>query len=240
MHKLPEKFEILGGLDLITAKTLMAKLHTTRGVADNTLSAWHQEGFITKVSAGCYLSGLRVPEDMRALWQACDIRLGAGRWMLIGASAWAQARWDIGVRPTIYIATCDVPSTQLVEIMGVESYPVGQITFNRWREQAVMSNEVGKPYSVHPISQMLWWMSGDCPAPMSEPDDIDWDVIAAEPLLIDVLRRVETLPVKAPKSLNAQGFPLFYSLAKETVEEIQRLHWARHELDMEITAEVPR
>lgn len=243
MSKFPEKFAILQSLDLITPTTVMEKMRTTRATADNTLSIWLQKGLITRISAGCYISALRAPEDLRAMWQACNVRLGAGRYMLIGESAWKRAGWDAGPRPLVYLATCDAPSTPLVDIVGVKAWAIGQTTFNHWRAQAVAGEEPGAPPAVHPISQMTWWLTGDCPAPMSDPDAVDWDAVSADPrfpMLISVLRKIDKMPVNPPKTLTPEGFPTFYRLATEAIEEFQRIGQARREREEAIEQEVPR
>ena len=219
---------ILNGQDVITPELIQKSLGMTRAVADNLLSDWHKKGWIVRLAAGCYYSKLVARTDLRALWQACDIRYGAGRYLLAGTSAWSRANWYIGDNQPIYIVTDDAPSAITVKVDGIEATPVGQYLFKDFLRAAGGKDGNPKaPQAIHPIRQLAWWHGGHCPLPMPDPMDFDWEEIARHHVqMLAVLR------IKDPElTFTESSFPVFYDSLKRVTDRAHTVDQEFYEIE---------
>ncbi|WP_027866332.1 hypothetical protein [Massilia alkalitolerans] len=177
--------QLLRSKQVLNSANVSKALSITERSAANLLQRWANEGLVHRTAPGCYMSASAEGDKERLILESLAKSVGRNI-LLVGASSLRRVGWCD--TETLHVAVPLRPSRTMPRVRDTVIYPVGAKVWLQLSKNAV-SMDLDKPPLLHPLSQMLWWMSESCPVEMPAPTRMNWGAIAAEKQVQEAMYR---------------------------------------------------
>ncbi|MEX5747543.1 hypothetical protein [Massilia sp. X63] len=157
--------QLLRSKQVLNSANVSKALSITERSAANLLQRWANEGLVHRTAPGCYMSASAEGDKERLILESLAKSVGRNI-LLVGASSLRRVGWCD--TETLHVAVPLRPSRTMPRVRDTVIYPVGAKVWLQLSKNAV-SMDLDKPPLLHPLSQMLWWMSESCPVEMPAP-----------------------------------------------------------------------